>query len=129
MLINVIFLPICMEDKSIFLDVFGDAPINRILDFLVIHEEFDYSMKDIAENAGVGYATLKLFWPKLEKSKIVVLTRTIGNAKLYKLNIKNKAAQRFKDFYWETARTQTEELLAKETARGRCWQSLHLKTI
>ena len=108
-----------MEDKSIFLDVFGDAPINRILDFLVIHEEFDYSMTDIADNAGVGYATLKLFWPKLEKSKIVVLTRTIGNAKLYKLNIKNKAVQRFKDFYWETARTQTEELLAKETVRGR----------
>ena len=108
-----------MENKSVFLDVFGDTPINRILDFLVIHEEFDYSMKDIAENSGVGYATLKLFWPNLEKSKVVILTRTIGKAKLYRLNAKSKAVQRFKEFYWETARMQAEELLAKEVIRGR----------
>ena len=96
-----------MENKSIFLSVFGDTPINRVLDFLIVHEEFDYAMKDIAENSGVGYATLKLFWPSLEKANIVVLTRVIGKAKLYRLNAGNKAVQRFKEFYWETARMQT----------------------
>ena len=91
-----------MEDRSVFLEVFGDTPINRVLDFLIVHEEFDYSMKDIAANSGVGYATLKLFWTNLEKNKIVSLTRQVGKAKMYRLNSRNKAVQRFKDFYWET---------------------------
>ncbi len=108
-----------MENRSIFLEVFGDTPINRVLDFLIVHEEFDYSMKDIAENSGVGYATLKLFWPNLEKTKVVELTREIGKAKLYRLNSINKAVQRFKEFYWETIRLQTEELLAKQVVRRR----------
>lgn len=103
-----------MEDKSIFLGVFGDTPINRVLDFLIVHEEFDYSMKDIAENSGVGYATLKLFWENLEKNKIVILMRTVGKAKMYRLNSGNKTVQRFKDFYWETVRMHTEELFAKQ---------------
>ncbi len=108
-----------MESKSIFLQVFGDAPINRVLDFLVVHEEFDYSMKDIAENSGVGYATLKMFWPNLERKGIVALTRTIGKAKLYKLNAANRAVQKFKEFYWEAVRLHTEELVAKQTIRMR----------
>ncbi len=108
-----------VEDRSIFLGVFGDTPINRVLDFFIVHEEFDYSMKSIAENSGVGYATLKLFWENLEKNKIVILTRTVGKAKMYKLNPNNKAIQRFKDFYWETVRMHTEELVAKGTVRKR----------
>jgi len=106
-----------MEDKSIFLQVFGDTPINRVMDFLIVHEEFDYSMKDIAENSGVGYATLKLFWPNLEKTKIVTLTREIGNAKLYRLNLDSSTVQRFKEFYWETIKMQTRELLLKAVSK------------
>ena len=54
------------EDKSVFLEIFGDSPILRVLDFLVVNEEFDYSMTDIAKLSGVGYSTLKLFWQKFE---------------------------------------------------------------
>lgn len=104
---------IAMEDDSVFLKIFGDTPINRVLDFLIIHEEFDYSMKDIAKNSGVGYATLKLFWHNLENAGIVVLTRGVGRAKLYRLNNKNSAVLRFKEFFWETVRLHTKELIAR----------------
>lgn len=106
-----------MENESIFLKTFGSTPVNKVLDFLIVHEEFDYPMKDIAKNAGAGYATLKLFWGKLEKAGIVIMTRTVGNAKMYKLNAESKAVRRLKDFYWETARLQTEEIVAKEAVR------------
>ncbi len=103
-----------MENKSIFLEVFGDNPINRVLDFLVVHEDFDYSMTDIAKHSGVGYATLKLFWNKLEINKIVVQTRVVGKAKMYELNLKNPVVKKFRNFFWETAHQKVKEELEKE---------------
>ena len=93
-----------MENKTVFLEIFGDSPILRVLDFLVVNEEFDYSMTDIASLSEVGYSTLKLFWGRLEKEGIVVNTRVVGKAKMYKLNLANPIIQRFRDFYWETTK-------------------------
>jgi hypothetical protein len=61
-------------------------------------------MTQIASEAGVGYATLKLFWPQLKKEKIVIQTRIIGRAKMYKLNNKNSIVKKFNDFYWATTK-------------------------
>jgi len=47
-----------MNNKTIFLEIFGDSPILRVLDFLVVNEDFDYSMTDIAVLSGIGYSTL-----------------------------------------------------------------------
>jgi len=98
-----------MEEESAYLQTFGDTPINRVLDFLIVYEDFDYSMIEIARKAGVGYSTLKLFWNELEKRKIVVKTRVIGKAKLYKLNTKNIVVQQFKKLYWTTVEKQMPE--------------------
>lgn len=92
------------NDKTIFLQIFGDSPILRVLDFLIVNDDFDYSMTDIAELSGVGYATLKLFWPQLERNAIIIKTREVGKAKLFKLNDKNTIVKKFKEFYWETVR-------------------------
>lgn len=93
-----------MKDKTIFLEIFGDSPILKVLDFLVVNEDFDYSMTDIANLSGVGYSTLKLFWNKLEKKSIVTNTRVVGKAKMYKLNISNPVVKRFREFYWEISK-------------------------
>ena len=77
------------ESKSVFLEVMGNHPINKILDFLIVFKNFDYSKKDIARNSHVSYATLKYLWSNLEQREIIRLTRTIGKAKLYKLNFNN----------------------------------------
>lgn len=92
------------EQKTLFIDTFGTSPLMKILDFLVVNEEFDYSMKDIAKLSGAGYATLKLMWPKLESNKIIKQTRVIGKAKMYRLNLENPIMQKFKRFYWEITR-------------------------
>ncbi len=98
-----------MDEKTIFLRVFGDTPILRVLDFLVVNDDFDYSMTDIAELSGVGYATLKLFWPELEAHGIVVKTRDVGKAKLYRLNYVNPMVIKFREFYWETVKQEAKE--------------------
>ena len=98
-----------MVTKTSFLKIFGDSPILRVLDFLVVNEDFDYSMTDIAKISEVGYSTLKLFWSKLEKEKIVVNTRIVGKAKMYKLNTDNPIIKKFRDFYWETTKQKVHE--------------------
>ncbi len=98
-----------MDGKSVFLQTFGESPMNKVLDFLVVYEDFDYPMIEIAHKAGIGYATLKLFWKRLIKKRIVIQTRLIGRAKLYKLNTQNPIVQQFKKLYWTTIEKKIEE--------------------
>ena len=99
---------------TVFLQIFGNSPILRVLDFLIVNEEFDYSMTDIADNSGVGYSTLKLFWKKLEDEKIVKMTRIVGKAKMYRLNNYNSIVKKFKSLYWETTKRQVHTDLKQE---------------
>ena len=78
-----------MENKSLFVEFFGNYPIIRVLDFLIENDIFDYSKKDICRDADVSWNTLETFWKKLEEKKIVVYTRKVGKASMYKLNTKN----------------------------------------
>jgi len=87
-------------EKSVFLQEEGDAPKNKIWNFLIVHSEYDYSMKDIARYSGVGYTTLKSIWKEFKQKKIVIQTREVGKAKMYKLNLKNPVVEKFIDFYW-----------------------------
>lgn len=86
--------------KSVFLKEQGDTPKNRIWSFLIVYSEYDYSMKDIAKYSKVGYTTLKKIWKEFKKKDIVTQTRTVGKAKMYKLNLKNPVVEKFIDFYW-----------------------------
>ena len=90
-----------MAEKSVFLKVEGDNPKNRIWDFLIVHSEFDYSMKEIAKYSKVSYTTLKRLWKAFRKKKIVIETRIIGKDKMYKLNLGNRVVEKFIDFFWE----------------------------
>jgi len=103
-----------MENKTAFLEIFGDSPVLRVLDFLVVNEDFDYSMTDIASFSGVGYSTLKIFWNKLEKEGIISNIRIVGKAKMYKLNIANPVVKKFRDFYWETTKQKVHEKIKEQ---------------
>jgi len=75
--------------KSLFIEFMGDSPVVRVLDYLLTERELDFSITDIAENAGIGRATLYRIWDKLIKNKMITFTREVGKAKLYKLNTKD----------------------------------------
>ncbi len=75
--------------ETLFRGVLGDTPKIRVLEFLIEGRELDYSISDIAEGAEIGRTTLFRIWEDLIKNKIIIPTRQIGNAKLYKLNNEN----------------------------------------
>lgn len=86
--------------KSVFLQEVGDIPKNRVWSFLIVHSEYDYSMKDIAKLSEIGYTTLKDLWKEFRERNIVVQTRIVGNAKMYKLNVDNPVVEKFIAYYW-----------------------------
>ncbi|MBI2106873.1 hypothetical protein HYT57_02710 [Candidatus Woesearchaeota archaeon] len=88
-----------MEIKSLFIEFMGDSPHVRIIDYLLTMGELDFSITDMAENAGVGRATLYRIWSNLIKYEIITHTRDIGKAKLFKLNTENKKIQKLKEIY------------------------------
>lgn len=79
-----------MKEKSLFIEFMGDSPTIRVMDYLLTMGNLDFSITDMAENAGIGRATLYRIWDNLIKYKIIVHTRNIGKAKLFKLNTENE---------------------------------------
>ena len=75
--------------KSLFIELFGDSPTIRVLDYLLTERKLDFSISDMARNAEIGRATLYRIWDELVRNEIIIPTRTIGKSKLYKLNLQN----------------------------------------
>ena len=88
------------ENKSVFLEFFGESPNSKIIDFLIGYHMFGYPLTEIAKNSRVSYSTLQTFWEKLEKNSIVIKTRRVGKSNLYKLNIENPAVQQLIRLDW-----------------------------
>ena len=86
-------------EQTKFIKHLGDSPVIRILDFLITGRDFDYSLSDIARNAGVSWTTLHRIWPQFINNKIVIRTRKIGQAKLFQLNNENKVVQNLVKLY------------------------------
>ena len=101
-----------MKNETIFVEVLGNNPVIKVLDFLITFQSFDYPLTEIAKNSGVSYSTLQTFWEKLERNKIIVKTRRIGKSDLYKLNTQNDAVQQLIKLDWNLIRGEEKEILA-----------------
>ena len=85
-----------MEDETLFIIFFGTKnPVLKVLDFLIDNEAFEHSKMDIAKGAGVSRATLFSIWHILEQNSIVIATRAVGRAKMYKLDKANPIVKKF----------------------------------
>lgn len=100
-------------EESVFVEYFGDYPLIRVLDFLILSREMDYSMTEICKNSGVGWTAFSDIWPHLVKKEIVLLTRKIGNAKLFKLNTKNPWVKELIKMDKVITKLETEKFLSE----------------
>ena len=100
-----------MKERSVFLEREGYTPKNKVLDFLIIVQEYDYSLKEIAKFSKVSYPCIKQLKKELVKDKWITLTRKVGKAQMYKLNLKNKKVRKFIDFFWAVVSEAVEKEL------------------
>lgn len=102
------------SENSIFVEYFGSSPYIKVLDFLIQGQEFDYSMTEVARGARVGWSAFTRIWKELLKKEIILPSRTIGNAKLFKLNKKNPFVTKLIKFDLELIKIETAKLFKKE---------------
>lgn len=107
-----------MEDKSVFVEYFGDYPLIRVLDFLILGRDMDYSMTEIARNSCVGWTAFSELWPRLVEKGIVVFTRKIGNAQLFALNAKNPWVKGLIRMDKVITRIETERILSPKKIKA-----------
>lgn len=103
-----------MTEESIFVEYFGDSPLVRILNFLILGKDFDYSMTEIAEGAGVGWTSFVRAWKTIVSKNAVVPTRVIGKAKLFKLNTNDPTIKKLVKLHWEIIKAETNKHLKEE---------------
>ena len=76
-------------EKSLLLQLTGELPLFRIIDFLIENKGMDLTKKEIIEGSGISRASLFNYWKELESRNIVIVTRKFGKTKLYTLNVKS----------------------------------------
>lgn len=101
-----------MKNETVFLEVFGNNPVIKVLDFMITYQLFDYPLTEIAKNSEVSYSTLQTFWDKLERNNIVIKTRRVGKSDLYKLNTNNPAIKQLIKLDWNLVKGSEEILVA-----------------
>ena len=87
--------------ETLFRQALGDTPKIRALEFLIEGRELDYSISDIAEGAEIGRTTLFRAFDDLLKAGVIVPTRQIGNAKLFRLNKSNPFVRKMVELFDE----------------------------
>lgn len=93
-----LFITVSMKETSIFLEHVGDSPRMRVLQHLIEGREFDFTLTDLLQ-ANVSWGTLNHMIPKLLELSIIIKTRKIGRATLYKINKDNETAKHLIKLY------------------------------
>lgn len=89
---------------------------SKILDFLATFKDWDYSVSDIAKNAGISFKTALHEIKSLEVQQVLTKTRTVGKATMYKLNLKSKQGFHIDKLAFEIATKRIVESNTKITA-------------
>lgn len=84
-------------EKSLLLQLTGEMPLFRIIDFLIDNKGLDISKKDVIDGANISRSALFKYWPELEKNNLVKVTRRFGKTKLYKLNTESLIVKKILD--------------------------------
>lgn len=79
--------------ESVILTLFGSSPKTRILDLFLDNPLFEFTRNEIIEALGMAKSTLYSTLPGVEETRVIVETRQIGKASLYRLNSESPVVQ------------------------------------
>ncbi len=103
-----------MEAKnSIFVETFGGSPAIKVIDFFLVFDIFDYSKSQVSEEVGISRITLDKIWEELARQKIIIKTRDIGRAEMYKLNKDNTRVKVLQELSLKLASAFADEEISR----------------
>ena len=82
---------------------------SKILDFLTTFKDWDYSISDISRNAGLSFKTALGEVKNLESQDVILKTRNVGKANMYKLNLDSEQGHYINKLVFEIAKKRAIE--------------------
>ena len=100
--------------RSLLVKTLGTSPKLRIIDFFLDNPLQDFTKKEVMEALGMSKQTLHKYFPDLEKQGIIIVSRRIGRAKLYKINPNHPLTKLLRRYEREISLRIAEEERAAE---------------
>ena len=100
--------------KSVYLDVVGYTPRNKVLEYFVMARKLDVTISEIIDEYGMNKATTYNVVRDLLKEKKIVPTKKIGNTQLYRINLKDSTCQMLVEIFNKCIEKVCEEYAEKE---------------
>lgn len=95
--------------------IFGTSSA-KVLDFLLLNRDFDYSETDISKLAFVPYRTLQRTLPRLLDENLVRQTRKSGRSLMYEANLDSKRTQALLQYVKASMEENLEKMEMCKTA-------------
>ena len=102
------------EYESILIKTLGDSPKLRIVDFFLDNLLFDFTKNEVIEALGMSKQTFYKYFPELEEYGIVKVSRKIGKAKLYRINVEHPLVKMLRDYETKMSKEMVEKAKMKK---------------
>lgn len=83
--------------QSLLLKTLGESPKLKIMDFFLDNPLSDFTKKEVIDALGMSKQTFYKYFDSLGKYGMVKVSRTIGKAKLYKIDSGNELVKSIRD--------------------------------
>jgi predicted NACHT family NTPase len=107
------------EYQSLLLKTLGDSPKLGIVDFFLDNPLFDFTKKEVIEALGMSKQTSYKYFKDIEEYGIVIVSRRIGKAKLYKINLENPIVKMLNKYTEQLSLQIAEQEKAKMQEQAR----------
>lgn len=102
------------EYQSLLLKTLGDSPKLRIVDFFLDNPLSDFTKKEVIEALGLSKQTFYKYFEDIEGYGMVNVSRRIGKAKLYKINLENPMVKLMKEYEAQLSMQMAEREAEKQ---------------
>ena len=86
------------EEHSILIKIFGKSPKIRLFNIFLENPYFDFSKEELVRELGMSKLTVYKYMKELEKLGVIKVSRRIGRAVLYKLNLESPIVMKLNEF-------------------------------
>jgi len=112
-------------DENIELTLIKNRPLERIfrnniarvIDFLIINQQFNFTTAEISKSSEIPLRTVQRIIPQLVQNKIVIENKYKGKIKNYELNRNSKLVEILRLYSIETVNAFIEEAIDEKRTR------------
>jgi len=98
---------------SLLIKSFGYSPKLRMIDIFLTSPYFDFSKEELVRELGMSKQTIYKNFKDLEELGIVKVSRQVGRAKMYRINMENPLVKRLDEIITELSLQIAEQEKAK----------------